>query len=274
MFDSWEFDPSVPLFSKPQFQWSLTTDYVGRRLLYLPQVGSTMDLARRAAGRGYPSGAIVAAEEQVAGRGRAGRGWVSPPGVNLYLTLIFYADAPDLRRLAYLTPLAVALAIEETARQNGIDLRTDLKWPNDVLIGGRKVAGVLIETDVVNDRPAAFVGVGINVNLEVAAYPQIEAIATSLRAACGFAVSREALLATFCNRLEPLYDEARAGERGPFEQWRARLVTIGQEVTASGAAAPVAGRAVDVTEDGALLIETSDGRRVRVDAGDVSLTGT
>lgn len=262
---------TLPLFNRPRFSWKLQTDYVGRRLVYRPSTESTMDDARRMLQRfRLQSGAIVLAEAQTAGRGRAGRSWVSPPDVNLYFTLVLHTPTP--RHLAYVTPLAIALAAEETAAAAGLPLRADLKWPNDVLVDGRKLAGVLIETTATGaGEPVALVGVGLNVNLNTSAYPEIAATATSLREALGREVAREEALAAFCNHFEPAYGEALAGSRRPFQAWRERLVTLGREVVASGAGATVRGRAVDVDEEGGLVIETAEGRRLSVTAGDVTL---
>jgi len=281
---------TLPLFNKPRFSWKLKTDYVGRRFVYRPSTESTMDDARRMLERfRLGSGAVVLAETQTAGRGRAGRSWVSPPDVNLYFTLVIYpppegpstSPGRSMRPLAYVTPLAIALAAEEAAAALGKQLRADLKWPNDVLVGGKKVAGVLIETLETpstgsgrggGGEAVALIGIGINVNLDVAAYPEIADIATSLKEALGVEVAREELLAAFCNHFESLYEQALAGHRAPFQAWRERLVTLGREVVATGAREAVRGVAVDVDEDGALVIERADGRRVRVEAGDVTLS--
>jgi BirA family biotin operon repressor/biotin-[acetyl-CoA-carboxylase] ligase len=272
--DLMEFD-TLPLFSRPYFSWNLKTDYVGRRIIYRPSVESTMDDARRMLERfRLGSGAIVLAETQTAGRGRAGRTWVSPPDVNLYFTLVLSAPPVQARTLPYVTPLAIALAIEETTEAAEASLRADLKWPNDVLIDGKKVAGVLIETAKTGGGEAvALVGVGINVNLDASEYPEVADIATSVKEQLGFAVAREELLAAFCNQIERLYEDASNGSRAPFEAWRERLVTLGQPVVATGGPGPVRGIAVDVEDDGALIIETGNGRLVRVDAGDVTLGG-
>ena len=273
---------TLPLFNKPRFSWKLKTDYVGRRFVYRPSTESTMDDARRMLERfRLGSGAVVLAETQTAGRGRAGRSWVSPPDVNLYFTLVIYPPPDSARPLAYVTPLAIAIAAEETAAAAGRGLRADLKWPNDVLVGGKKLAGVLIETLETpstgsgrggGGEAVALIGIGINVNLDVAAYPEIADIATSLKEALGVEVAREELLAAFCNHFEALYEQALAGKRAPFQAWRDRLVTLGREVVATGAREAVRGVAVDVEEDGALVIERADGRRVRVEAGDVTLS--
>ncbi len=269
--DSMEFE-TLPLFSRSHFSWNLKTDYIGRRLVYRPVSESTQDDARRMLERfRLMSGAVVLAETHTGGRGRAGRSWVSPPDVNLYFTLVLDVEPALLRPLAYVTPLAVALAAEEISTAKGVPLATELKWPNDVLIGGRKLAGILVET-VAAERPVALVGVGINVNLDVADYDEIRDIAVSLKGALGFSLAREEVLAAFCNHFEALHEAVKAGSAEPFEAWRSRLVTLGKAVVASGAGAAVRGVAVDVTEDGALLIETPDGVRHSVFAGDVTLS--
>ena len=266
---------TLPLFNKPRFSWNLRTDYVGRRFVYRPSTESTMDDARRMLQRfRLESGAVVLAEAQTAGRGRAGRHWVSPPDVNLYFTLVIYVQPDGARPLAYVTPLAIALAAEEMAAAAGRTLCADLKWPNDVLVGGKKLAGVLIETtETGSGEPVALVGVGINANLDVAAHPELAGVATSLKEALAVEVAREELLARFCNHFEALYEQALAGSRAPFQAWRERLVTLGREVVATGARETIRGVAVDVDEDGALVIAQADGRRVRVEAGDVTLSG-
>lgn len=266
---------TLPLFSKPYFSWKLTTDYIGRRLVYRPDTESTMDDARRMLERfRLTAGAIVLAESQSNGRGRAGRSWLSIPDVNLLFTMVLMTeDYPSQRHLAYVTPLSLALAIEEVSASRGATLHVDLKWPNDVLLNGRKAGGILIETTQTEQgQPVALVGVGLNVNMDVSLYPEIAEIATSVRQAAGMELPREELLAAICNHTEALYEEALRGSRAPFEAWRERLITLGREVTATGSGEPIRGIAVDVEEDGTLVIETTAGHRVRVDAGDVTLS--
>jgi BirA family biotin operon repressor/biotin-[acetyl-CoA-carboxylase] ligase len=273
MMDQMDFE-TLPLFSKPQYSWNLKTDYVGRRFVYRPVSESTMDDARRMLERfRLTNGALLLAETQTAGRGRANRSWVSPPDVNLYFTVILTPSAEDVRCLSYVTPLAVSNAIEEVVAAQGVTLKPDLKWPNDLLIGGKKVAGVLVETTQnAEGMLVALVGVGVNVNLETAAYPEISDIATSLRDVLGFSVAREELLAAFCNHFEALYEAASGGSFEPFEAWKRRLINLGQPVVANGSVGRIEGVAVDVSADGALIIEQPDGRRVTVEAGDVTLS--
>jgi BirA family transcriptional regulator, biotin operon repressor / biotin---[acetyl-CoA-carboxylase] ligase len=272
MMDEMSFE-TLPLFSKPQFSWNLRTEYVGRRFQYRPYSESTQDDARQVLTRwGAASGTILLAELQTSGRGRAGRRWVSPPDVNLHFTLTVH-PVDDLHPLAYVTPLAIAEAIEEIAARSGDEPRVDLKWPNDAQIGGKKVAGVLIETATTQDgEDVALIGVGLNVNIDVGAYPEIAGIATSIKETLGHEVPREELLALFCNHFEALWEQAKAGDSSAaFEAWKSRLVTLGAEVTATGSEV-LQGRAVDVLRDGTLVIETAHGERVSVEAGDVTLS--
>ena len=273
MMDAMEFE-TLPLFSKPYFSWHLKTDYTGRRFMYRPTTESTMEDARRMLERWRVGhGAIVLAETQTAGRGRDGRSWVSPPDVNLHFTLMIVPPPKGLRPLPFVTPLAMAMAIEEVAITHNARLRVDLKWPNDLLIGDRKLGGVLIETGTNNEgATVALIGVGVNVNIDVAEYPEIADIAVSVKETLGFEVPRELILAAFCNHFEALYEDAIAGDDVPFYSWKDRLVTLGRDVTATGGGAVVKGRAVDVAEDGALLIQQPNGKKVRVDAGDVTLS--
>jgi BirA family biotin operon repressor/biotin-[acetyl-CoA-carboxylase] ligase len=262
----------LPIFSKPYFTWGLHTDYIGRRFIYRPVSESTMDDARRMMERiNLPQGALILAESQSAGRGRAGRAWVSPPDVNLYMTILLFPPAQALRALPLIAPLAVAQAVEKIAASRGTPIAADVKWPNDVLIAGKKVSGVLIETEHQPERIVALVGVGLNVNLEASRHPEIAGIATSLKEATGVDFPREEVLAAFCNELEPLYEAALAGSREPFETWKRRLVTLGQDVTVASPDRRFEGKAIDVEADGALIVITSAGVRERVEAGDVTV---
>jgi BirA family biotin operon repressor/biotin-[acetyl-CoA-carboxylase] ligase len=269
----YQYGDALPTFSKPHFQWKLLTDYMGRRFVYRPVAESTMDDARRMLERmRLTPGAVILADSQTEGRGRNGRTWVSPPDVNLYFTFLLFPEPRAVRPLAYVTPLAVAAAIEEVAAAVGKKIVPDLKWPNDVLVDGRKIAGVLIEVDHLPDRLAAIVGVGINVNLDPDDFEEISGIATSIKAAIGAPVAREEVLASFCNHFESLYEEALSGSLRPFEAWRDRLVTLNRRVVAEVDGISLAGRAVAVAEDGALIVERDDGVRERIEAGDVVLT--
>jgi BirA family biotin operon repressor/biotin-[acetyl-CoA-carboxylase] ligase len=187
------------------------------------------------------------------------------------MTILLFPPLEALRSLAVITPLAVAQAVEGISMEKGAPIAAAIKWPNDVLIGDKKVSGVLIETEHLPDKIVALVGIGLNVNLEASRFPEIEAIATSLKEATGVVFPREEVLAAVCNELEPLYKASLGGSREPFETWKRRLITLGRDVTVSAPDRTFAGKAVDVEDDGALVVMSEDGRRVRVEAGDVTV---
>ena len=245
----------------------LQTNFVGRSVTYRASVDSTMTVAAEEAAAGAPEGAIVVAEEQTAGRGRMGRSWTSPADGNLYFTLVLRPTLEQLRYLAVIAPLAVSLAIEETT-----NLVPRIKWPNDVLIGDRKVCGVLLETNLTGDEVQnALIGIGINVNLNVMLHEEIREIATSLRTEFGEEVEREKVLATALNHIEELYQRLRAGEAVSVG-WKQRLDTLGKHVKVTIAGGETQeGVTVDADSDGALIIRRDDGSHVRVEAGEVTL---
>ena len=251
-----------------RLQSLLRTEFLGRRVFYEASTLSTMDIARREAQAGAPEGAIALAEEQTAGRGRMGRSWVSPPGENIYVTLVLRPTLDQLRYLSVIAPLAVCHAIEETT-----GLLPRIKWPNDIVINGKKVCGLLTQSDVSDSRVLyAVTGIGLNVNMDVAAYDEIRDIATSLRAELGRDVSREEVLAATMNHLEALYQAVRRGEVVSMD-WKQRLDTLGQHVRVSGpdGALLEQGVAVDADSDGSLILRRDDGSHVRIEAGEVTL---
>jgi BirA family biotin operon repressor/biotin-[acetyl-CoA-carboxylase] ligase len=244
----------------------LATRYLGRNLIYLTQTGSTQNAARAEAERGAPEGTAVLAEEQTGGRGRLGRPWVSPAGKNLYVTIIMRPLTEHLRTLSIVAPLAVAEALEGAA---GLTCR--IKWPNDVLVGGRKIAGVLTETTLAGAAVKyALVGIGVNVNLDAATVPEIADIATSVRRELGREVSREEVLAALLNAFEARYRDAQEGDAA-FRAWRSRLETLGRRVRATMGERMEEGIAEDVDAQGSLLIRRDDGSLATVEAGDVTL---
>lgn len=241
----------------------LQTKTLGRRVIYLTSTTSTMEIARREADESAEEGTLVIAEEQSAGRGRFGRKWVSPAGQNLYLTMLLRPDVARLRRLSIIAPLAVCRAVEATT-----SLRPQIKWPNDVLIENRKLSGVLIESEFVGGEPRyALVGIGLNVNFRTDD-TEVASIATSIARETGQNVSRERVLAALLNEFEALYE-------GPGElahvEWRARLETLGREVTVTFREERHTGLAEDVDAEGNLLLRTADGSLMTLEAGEVSL---
>ena len=241
---------------------------IGFELDYRPQVISTQDVVREAAGRGVPEGFVVMADEQTGGRGRLGRSWISPPGVNLYVSVLLRPEPRQLPALAMLAPLAVCCAVEDT-----VSLRAGIKWPNDVVVNGRKLAGVLIETEFRGDAVSfTIAGMGVNVNLETSRIDEIRGTATSLREELGRPVGREAVLIALLGHLDRLYGDLKSG-RSPHAEWKARLLTLGQQVRVRIGEQVEEGTAEDVREDGALMLRRPDGVLVTIEAGEVTLRG-
>ena len=241
---------------------------VGTPIRHLGTVDSTMEEAARWAGQGAPHGAVVVAEHQTGGRGRHGRSWADAPDQSLLLTLVLRPTAgPD--RVG-LIPLAAGLAIAEVAASLGADAR--IKWPNDVRVERRKLAGVLAETTWSGARARVLLGVGLNV-AQATFPPSLVDTATSLRLATGQPIARLAPLRPILDRLGALLDLAEADPAALLAAVEARLEGIGETVTvrdpASGRVV-AEGRALSLAPNGALRLATDAGEHAVV-AGEVTL---
>ncbi len=243
----------------------LRTQAIGRRVTYLATTGSTMDVARDQALAGAANGAVVIAEEQTAGRGRFSRRWVSPAGKNLYLTLILRPEAGRLRSLSVVAPLAVCRAVETQT-----PLRPVIKWPNDVLVGGRKLAGILVEGESSGaDLVYALVGIGLNVNDPIED-SELAEIATSVFRERGEETPRETVLAALLNELEDAYS---AAPDAAYSDWRSRIATLGQSIRLTFRGESYEGLAEDVDSEGSLILRFPDGTHRTFEAGEVTLRG-
>ena len=244
----------------------LRTQLIGRRYVYLPVTSSTQDVAKELASQGTPEGTVVVANEQTMGRGRLQRTFLTPAGASLALSVVLKPAREHLTSLMMLSALAVARAIEKTT-----GLRAAIKWPNDVLVRDRKVSGVLVESELQGEQVAfAIVGIGLNVNLRVADYPEIADIATSLAAELGRPVSRADVLLSVLDELEAYYTALRRGE-SIYLEWHDRLALLGRQVRVTMGQEVEEGVAEDVSPDGALILRRADGSRVQIVAGDVTL---
>jgi BirA family biotin operon repressor/biotin-[acetyl-CoA-carboxylase] ligase len=247
---------------------SLATKRLGSRFYYFPELDSTNNYARALAEGGAPEGVIVIAEQQTHGRGRLARRWVSPPRVNLYCSIVLRPTLPPARAPQITLTAAVALS---DAIAGFSPVPPAIKWPNDVLAGGKKLAGVL--TEAVSDaRKVDFVilGIGVNVNYALAAMPaEIRERATSLSALAGRTISREDFLRRLIQDLDRCYailEEEGFAALAP--QWDARFSLRGRSVRVEMTDRSVTGRALGLDADGFLLVESA-GARQRIVAGDV-----
>jgi len=246
---------------------------IGWRIHYFDEVGSTQRVAADLAGEGAAQGTIVIAERQSAGRGRMGRTWHSPSGVNLYLTIILRPAMPiaEVPRLSLVAGVAAAEALESAAP--GL---VALKWPNDVWLGGRKAGGIIAEavTDFRQGLRCVLLGIGLNVNLPAAdLLPELRDKATSVRIATGRECDRIALAKTLFNRLDSRYMEIeRDGFAAIRPAWERYSALTGRRVTVVDGAARIAGVVRGIDADGALLLDTDTGA-ARIVTGDVSIEG-
>ena len=244
---------------------NLKTRFIGQRIIYYPKLTSTMDVARREAQQGAAEGTVVIAGEQTAGRGRIKRAWLSPKG-SIALSVILYPGVTYLPSLIMLASLAVVHSIDKVA-----GLKSQVKWPNDVLINGRKVCGILVESEVRGDKVNyAIIGIGINANFRVSDFPEISSIATSLSDELGRDISRLDLIQCLLVEIERLYLTLQAGG-SIYEEWRDNLVTLGRRVHVKSGEDVYEGIAEEVARDGSLLLRRSDGSLTKIVAGDVTL---
>ena len=237
----------------------LVAGEVSWRLHYEPSCGSTQDLARAASARGAGEGWTVVTDAQGEGRGRQGRSWVAPPETAILLSTILRPPLDVLPLLPLLAALAVA---------GGIEVSTgavpDLKWPNDVLLNGNKLAGILLER---SGGPDVVLGVGLNVNQSRRDLPEG---ATSLAIELGHELEREPLLAAILNDLGNAYERAdREGVGWIVPGWRSRSSMLGEPITFHRDGAQIRGIAEDISEDGALRVRLADGSRISIVAGEV-----
>jgi BirA family biotin operon repressor/biotin-[acetyl-CoA-carboxylase] ligase len=257
----------------------LPTRWIGHTYYFVDRIGSTNDrLLQMAAEEQPPTGTVVVADYQTAGRGRLARHWVAPPGTSLLFSTLFRPGWPAEQGmwLTMLGSLAAAEAIETVA---AIPVR--LKWPNDLLIEveseWRKVGGLLLDAqlDATGRVTNAVLGIGINVKQTAEQLPDAAYAPTSLSLAAGVPLSRRALLVACLERLEWHYEVAASG-RSPRNEWIKRLITLEKAVTVSmnGAEFSVQGVAEGVDQWGRLLVRDPDEQLHVIAAGDVTLRGT
>jgi BirA family biotin operon repressor/biotin-[acetyl-CoA-carboxylase] ligase len=252
-------------------QDGLHTKRFGRSILFSSEVGSTNDLAKEMAMYGACEGTVVIAETQTGGRGRLGREWASPTG-GLWFSLIL---RPKLRpteavKLTFVAGLAVAKVLREV-----FGLRAETKWPNDVLVNGRKICGILTEMNMIGEAVNfVVVGVGVNANFDVEKFfpEQLRKVATSLENELGRKVRLAELFRSLLERLEDLYGLfAKEGFNSILEEWKNYAGFLGRQVEVTSPTEKLSGLALDVDCEGALVLRLGDGTIRRVFVGDVSL---
>ncbi len=247
------------------------TKVVGRDIRVFEQTTSTNDVVEKLARDGVKEGVVVFAESQTKGRGRLGRVWTSPTRKGLWFSILL---RPDLRpqETTQLTVAAATALWRAIHEETG--LAPEIKWPNDILIRGRKVVGILTELSAEVDRVKhVTLGVGVDVNLTANEFPvELRKIATSLRIESGELVSRADLATTILRELDRDYARVCAGKFSEVaDEWEEQCSTIGQRVVISMGDRRLRGRAESLDDDGALRLRTEHGRLERIIGGDVTL---
>jgi BirA family transcriptional regulator, biotin operon repressor / biotin---[acetyl-CoA-carboxylase] ligase len=243
---------------------------IGRDIQVFQETGSTNDVIERLARDGVGEGVVVFAESQTRGRGRLGRKWVSPPGQGLSFSVLL---RPDLRPQAATQVTVIAATALARALRKEADVRASIKWPNDILVGERKLAGVLTELAAEIDR-IRYIVLGIGVNVNVTEFPtDLRGIATSLRIETGQPVRRAELAAAILRELDADYDRLCRGEFARIaEEWAEQCTTLGRPVSIRVGDRTIHGRAEALDDSGALLLRTDHGHLERIVGGDVTLT--
>lgn len=249
----------------------LQTKVMGRSVHVFDEVDSTMTKAQELVASGSPEGTLVLAEQQNAGKGRMGRKWHSPPGKGIWMSLILKPRIPlhFTPQLTLLTAVALCRAIRRT-----VHVEVGIKWPNDLLIQGRKISGILLESGAEDERIQYIVaGVGISVNLVAEDYPEeLKKIATSLAIEAGHLVDREALLTNFLQDFEELYDLFHEQGFAPIRiLWEANSVSLHKLITVTTPNGRLTGTAESIDDMGALCVRTETGELIKVYSGDVNL---
>ena len=265
--------------SSPDFATALRTKLqtktLGYPIHYFPTIDSTNIYATKLAREGAAQGAIVIADAQSGGKGRLGRSWVSPPGVNLYLSAILRPSvlasvAPQLNLLA---AVAVADTISEVCQ-----LTPAIKWPNDVLVAGKKVCGILAEMQTeAGELRAVILGIGVNINAPLSAFPEeLHDKASSLLLVSGRTIERSAFTASLLTHLEKYYvlwlEQGFVALRSAWESYASSV--LGRRIAVAAPEGTVTGTALGLDDDGALLVRSeTDEKTHRLLAGDVSVIG-
>jgi BirA family biotin operon repressor/biotin-[acetyl-CoA-carboxylase] ligase len=257
------------MYSKKEFQRGLTTQIFGRNLFIFDSIDSTNAYAKTLAERGAEEGTVVLADHQTAGRGRFGRKWEAEPGSNLLFSLIILPvfDPDKIGLLPFFAAAGIARAVEALTGK-----RCECKWPNDILLNGKKCCGILMESSFQKKRlDYVIMGIGLNVNQKIFSR-DLEYKATSLNNECSTRFDVRDVFCQIMSSLESLYDDVKNGDfRTVLMEWNTRATIFGKRITLTQAAHVIEGNAIGLSTDGGLIIETGTTQNV-FHAGDVTVS--
>lgn len=248
-----------------------TKGELGREVVFFEKVDSTNDLAMDLALRGSPHGAVVVADSQSRGRGRLGRRWASPAGANIYMSVILRPEIQpkDATLLTVASSVACASAVRKLT-----GLNAGIKWPNDIIVSRRKLGGILLEMRSEPDRVVfAVVGIGLNVNIRAGGLPpDVRPMATSILIETGRRIGRPLLIAGILDELDGELKALKGEGAGPLlNKWRSLSVTIGKRVRVATAREMFTGHALDIDDEGLLVVKAEDGELRTVSSGDLTM---
>lgn len=264
---------SPDLLTFEEIEPYLNTKYMGRSILHFDSINSTNSQAKNTAESAGNDGSVVIAEEQTSGRGRLGRSWVSPKYKGVWMSIILKPNLNPMEAVK-LTQIAAAAVVEATSQLN---IETLVKWPNDIVINHKKASGILTEMNAELTRiNYIIVGIGINVNAEESDFPEdIKEIATSLKIEAKQFVNRQKLVGSILNNFEKLYEEfIESGDiAASIDICRNKSAIIGKDIYIISKAGKIEAKALDIDEDGRLLVQYQDGKKEYVISGEVSIRG-
>lgn len=245
----------------------LTTNYIGKEIHYFRQVDSTNEVAKKLAQEGASEGTVVIAESQSRGRGRRGKTWVSPLG-GAWMSIVLRPDTLPINapQLTFTAGVAAAKTIKDE-----YGLSVGIKWPNDILIGNKKVCGILTEISTgMNTIDYVVVGIGIDANIDINSIPpELRNSATSLKNELNEDISRMILVQKFLDNFERMYDKFNKGNfKDILNKWRRCSKTIGSKVEVKTGTKVIRGEAVGVNSEGALILELEDGSLKKIISGE------
>ena len=269
---------SPDVITKEELDSLMKTRWAGRNILYYEETDSTNLRIRQAGDEGAPHGTLAVADRQTAGRGRRGHSSSSPAGNSIYMSVLLRPDiAPS--KASMLTVVMACSAAEGItqclAAEGGAVPQVQIKWPNDIIVSGKKLVGILTEMSAQIDY-INHVAVGVGINVNTTEFPEeIRETATSLRLECGHAVRRAPLIAAVMERLEENYEIFLETEdlSGLMEKYSAMLVNRDRDVRVIGAKETYQAHAVGITPAGELIVRREDGTEEKINAGEVSVRG-
>ena len=244
---------------------------LGNQIRVFRETASTNQLVDQMGLAGDPEGLVVFAESQSQGRGRLGRKWISPPKKGLWFSVLLRPALrpPQMTQLTVIAATALARAIRKTT-----NLTPEIKWPNDILINGKKVAGVLTEMSAEPDRVLhAVIGIGLDVNLDEGDFPNdLKSLATSLKLECGKPILRSSLAVNLLKALDEDYARIRNGQfKSVSEEWESQCITLQKRVRIHQLDRTIDGHAESLDSEGALMVRTASGYLERITGGDVTI---